>query len=205
MQQGERRKVRPLTSKIYRLKSGEEIRWPKNHHGFVLVYAGRNEFGQRCYEIRKPTTEQRRGIVFAYIRSHEDEYIKVSFLAGRLGVTERTVQSDIRTLENTGLVRSVPVIGAGGRQKPNRYETIPVPNGTPRMATLENLYRPSNPAGFRTWSWENYLVNLGKTSQELYEQYMDLLDEKEKQDGKREKSFRRILRKAHKENDGPEM
>lgn len=89
-----------MSSRIYRLRTGEEIRWPKNHRGFVLAYAGRDEFRQRCYEIRKPTPEQRCAIVFAYVRSHEDEYIKVSFLAGRLGVTERTIQSDIRTLEN---------------------------------------------------------------------------------------------------------
>lgn len=194
-----------MTSKIYRLKSGEEISWPKNHHGFVMVYAGRNEFGQRCYEIRKPTPEQRRGIVFAYIRSHEDEYIKVSFLAGRLGVTERTVQSDIRMLENTGLVRSVPVIGADGRQKPNRFETIPIKNGTTHMCTLENLYRPSNPAGFRTWSWDDYLMNEGKTSEELYEQYMDLLEERKEQAEKRAKSFRKRAREVHKEDDGTEM
>lgn len=68
MQQGERRKVGPLTSKIYRLKSGEEIRWPKNHHGFVLVYAGRNEFGQRCYEIRKPTPEQKQALLANFVK-----------------------------------------------------------------------------------------------------------------------------------------
>lgn len=190
---------------IYRLKSGEEIRWFGNHHGFVLVYAGRNEFDQRCYEIRKPTPEQRRGIVFSYIRSHEDEYIKVSFLSAKLGVTDRTIQSDLSYLEKQGVIRRVSVIGVDGKQKPNRFECTPVKNGTPHMCTLENLYKLSNPAGFRTWSWDDYLMNEGKTSEELYEQYMDLLEEKKNQTEKRDKSFNKRAMEAHKEADCQEM
>lgn len=194
-----------MSNRIYRLKSGEEIRWPENHHGFVLVYAGRNEFGQRCYEIRKPTPEQRRGIVFAYIRSHEDEYVKVSFLSTKLGVTDRTIQYDLSYLEKQGVIRRVPAIGEDGKQKPNRFETIPIKNGTSHMCTLENLYKPSNPAGFRTWSWDDYLMNEGKTSEQLYEQYMDLLEERKEQAEKRAKSFRKRAEEAHKEYDCPEM
>jgi predicted AAA+ superfamily ATPase len=193
------------SKRIYKLKSGEEIRWFGNHHGFVLVYAGRNEFDQRCYEIRKPTPEQRRGIVFSYIRSHEDEYVKVSFLSAKLGVTDRTIQSDLSYLERQGVIRRAPVIGVDGKQKPNRFETIPIKNGTTHMCTLENLYKPSNPAGFRTWSWDDYLMNEGKTSEELYEQYMDLLEERKKQAEKRAKSFRKRAQEAHKEDDCPEM
>lgn len=178
-----------MSNRIYRLRTGEEIRWLKNHHGFVLVYAGRNEFGQRVHEIRKPSVEERRGIVFSYIRNHEDEYIKVSFLSAKLGVTDRTIQSDLSYLEKQGVIRRVPVIGVDGKQKPNRFETTPIKNGTTHMCTLENLYKPSNPAGFRTWSWDDYLMNEGKSSEELYEQYMGLLDEKKKQIEKKAKSF----------------
>ena len=62
---------------IYRLKSGEEIRWKGNHHGFVLVYSGRNEYGQRVYEIRKPTPEQRRFMVLTHIRENDNKPFKV--------------------------------------------------------------------------------------------------------------------------------
>lgn len=54
------------TSHVYLFKSGERIRWQGNHRVFVLVYSGRNQFGQICYEIRKHTPDDRRGIVFAY-------------------------------------------------------------------------------------------------------------------------------------------
>lgn len=70
-----------MSSRIYRLRTGEEIRWPKNHRGFVLAYAGRDEFRQRCYEIRKPTPEQRCGIIFSYLRARDDEGIKVAFFS----------------------------------------------------------------------------------------------------------------------------
>ena len=192
-----------MSRRVYKLKTGEEIRWFGNHHGFVLVYAGRNEFGQRCYEIRKLSKEERRAIVFSYLKDHEDEYVKVSFLSEKLGVTDRTIQSDIRFLENCGTIKRIPVIGVEGKQRPNRYQCIAPKSAGPHVLTLENLYKPSNPAGIGTWSWEDYRMETGKTSQELYDQYMDLLDEKQEQNDEREKALKKSLRQRTKEE--PEM
>ena len=192
-----------MSRRVYKLKTGEEIRWFGNHHGFVLVYAGRNEFGQRCYEIRKLSKEERRAIVFSYLKDHEDEYVKVSFLSEKLGVTDRAIQSDIRFLENCGTIKRIPVIGVEGKQRPNRYQCIAPKSAGPHVLTLENLYKPSNPAGIRTWSWEDYRMETGKTSQELYDQYMDLLDEKQEQNDEREKALKKSLRQRTKEE--PEM
>lgn len=190
---------------IFRLKSGEEIRWFGNHHGFVLAYAGRNEFGQRCYEIRKPSREERRAIVFSYLRNHEDEYVKVSDLSAKMGVTDRTIPTDIRYLESRGIIKRVPVIGVEGKQRPNRYQCIAPKSAGPHVLTLENLYKPTNPAGIRTWSWEDYRMEMGKTSEELYDQYVDLLDEKREQNREREKAPKKRMRERAKSKEEPEM
>lgn len=73
------------------------------------------------------------------------------------------------------------------------------------MATIENLYKPSNPASFRTWSWDDFKMNMGKSDQELFGQYIELLDEEEDQADRRAKTIRKKLRAFSKKDDGPEM
>ena len=192
-----------MRAQVYLLKTGERILWKKNHHGFVFVYAGRNKYNQRCYEIRKPTNEQRRTIVFGYLKDHPLEEVRVSFLSEKLGVSDRTIQSDIRSLEEKGIIKRIPVVGENLKQQANRYDCRYGSQYPPHTCTLENLYKPTNPAGFRTWSWDDFKMNEGKSQEQLYGQYMELIDEKSSLDDSRYKEIgrrrREIARKPKEE------
>ena len=83
---------------------------PKNHHGFVYVRTGKD--GRvPLWEMRKPTPDERLSIIANWIRMHGKEGpIKVSFFSEKLGVSDRTVQSILRLLEEKNARTIEPVL-----------------------------------------------------------------------------------------------
>ncbi len=172
-----------MTNKhIYRMKTGEEIRWHGNHHGFVLVYAGRNQYGQRVYEIRKPTPTQRRCMILTYIKENDGFPVKIGWLAKKLGVTDRTIQSDLRFWEGKGFISSSPHYGDDGRQSGNIYHyDIKATVGVGAMNSIKALYQMSNPIGYRTWSWEEFKIESYMEGFQIAEMYEELGELKHEQ------------------------
>lgn len=108
-------------------------------------------------EFRKPTPEERREIILNFIRAHNDKPLDVYYLIGKLKVSKRTIQSDLRTLETRNLIIRIPRYNEYGQQLENAYKfngtALPLP---PNAITLRKLYDPANPCGIRDWDWEDF-------------------------------------------------
>ena len=160
---------------IYRLKTGEEIRWKGNHHGFVLVYAGRNQYDQRVYEIRKSTPDQRKAMILTHIRENDNKPFKIHWLAEKLGVSDRTIQSDIRFFEKKKFITSTPTYGKDGRQNGYIYHcNVKQDIGVGAQNSIKALYQMSNPIAYRTWDWEDFRIRYGMEAYEIESVYDEL-------------------------------
>lgn len=108
-------------------------------------------------EIRKPTPAEREEIILNYIRYHSGEVIKVDFLADKLAVSDRTIQSVLKKLKEQKLITSTPYLTETNRQLGNIITYIgPKRARTAQDLTLKKLYAPDNPCGFRDWHWEEF-------------------------------------------------
>ena len=106
-------------------------------------------------EIRKPTPSEREEIILNLIRDNSGKPIRITKLAELLAVSDRTIQKVFRNLENKTLIRRTSHFDKNNKQQANIYEYIG--ENTPKSnLTLENLYNPDNPCGFRDWHWEEY-------------------------------------------------
>ncbi len=108
-------------------------------------------------EFRKPTPAEREEIILNYIRTHNGRSLNMQKLATLLKVSVRTIQKHLRNLENKHLVIRIPVFTESGRQRLNKYkfngENAPLEK---TALTIEKLYDPDNPCGFRDWDWEEF-------------------------------------------------
>ena len=108
-------------------------------------------------EFRKPTPEERREIILNFIRLHNEKPLDAYYLAYKLNVSKRTIQSDLRTLEAHRLILRIPCYNEYGQQLKNTYKfngiALPLP---PNAITLKKLYDPTNPCGIRDWDWEGF-------------------------------------------------
>ena len=171
---------------------------PKNHHGFVYVRAGRD--GRvPLWEMRKPTPDERLAIIANWIRMHGKEGpIKVSFFADKLGVSDRTIQSILRLLEEKKAITIEPVFNENGKQQGNIYHWTgnvdPVIGGP----TMEMLYKRYDSYGFRSFTWDDYKMKTdpsGNLTCEDYYQYGELMDEKRRLKRKKAKAYKSHLKK----------
>lgn len=69
----------------------------------------------------------------------------------------RSFKKHLRNLESEGLIIRTPVFTENGKQRLNKYTF----NGknTPleeTALTIDKLYDPDNPCGFRDWDWEDF-------------------------------------------------
>lgn len=108
-------------------------------------------------EFRKPTPAEREEIILNYIRTRNGKPLNMQKLAELLAVSVRTIQKHLRNLENKGLIIRTPVFTENGKQRLNKYTF----NGknTPleeTALTIDKLYDPENPCGFRDWDWEDF-------------------------------------------------
>ena len=184
---------------------------PKNHHGFVYVRAGK---GGRVplWEMRKPTPDERLSIIENYIRMHGGEGpIKVSFFADKLGVSDRTIQSILRLLEEKKAITIEPVLNGNGKQQGNLYRWTgnvdPIIGGP----TMEMLYKRYDSYGFRSFTWDDYKMKTdpsGNLTSDDYLQYTDLIQKKKRLKRKKGKAYKSHLKKlkvmhVHDEDDKP--
>ena len=174
---------------------------PKNHHGFVYVRAGKD--GRvPLWEMRKPTPDERLSIIANWICIHGKEgSIKVSFFAEKLGVSDRTVQSILRLLEEKQAITTEPVFDANGKQQGNLYHWTgnvdPVIGGP----TMEMLYKRYDSYGFRSFTWDDYKMKTdpsGNLTCDDYYQYGELMDEKRKLKRKKTRTYKSHLKKLKK-------
>lgn len=108
-------------------------------------------------EFRKPTPAEREEIILNYIRTRNGKPLNMQKLADLLAVSVRTIQKHLRNLESEGLIIRTPVFTENGKQRLNKYTF----NGknTPleeTALTIDKLYDPENPCGFRDWDWEDF-------------------------------------------------
>lgn len=182
----------------------------KNHHGFVYVRAGK-EGSVPLWEMRKPTPDERLSIIENWIRMHGKEGpIKVSFFAEKLGVSDRTIQSVLRLLEDKKAITITPVFSEGGKQQGNLYHWTgnvdPIIGGP----TMEMLYKRYDSYGFRSFTWDDYKMKTdpsGNLTSKDYLQYDELKAEKKKLRRKKKKAYESHLRRlrALKVHDEEEM
>ena len=146
-------------------------------------------------EFRKPTPAEREEIILNYIRTHNGRPLNMQKLSHLLKVSIRTIQKHLRNLENKKLIIRTPVYTENGKQKFNKYNF----NGknTPleeTALTIDKLYDPDNPCGFRDWTWEDfkfipgyYDENFSKEDSELLGSWLKRV--KAAQQAKRDKFY----------------
>lgn len=174
---------------------------PKNHHGFVYVRVGRED-NVPLWELRKPTPDERLSIVSNWIRMHGKEGpIKISFFSEKLGVSDRTIQSILRLLENEGAITVKPVFNGNGKQQGNIYlwtgDVDPVIGGP----TMEMLYKRYDSYGFRSFSWDDFKMKRdasGKLTCDDYDQYEEVIFQKKRLKRKKERKYRAELKNLKK-------
>lgn len=174
---------------------------PKNHHGFVYVRVGKED-KVPLWEMRKPTPDERLSIIENYIRMHGKEGpIKVSFFSEKLGVSDRTVQSILRLLEEKNAITTEPVFDGNGKQHGNLYHWTgnvdPVIGGP----TMEMLYKRYDSYGFRSFTWDDYKMKTdpsGNLTSPDYYQYGELMDEKRRLKRKKARTYKSHLKKLKK-------
>ncbi len=128
--------------------------------GYGFIYIKNPKFpleDSREYITRKPTPKERREIVINTVIECNGRTFKIHALAERLAVSDRTIQTILRQLQNDGLIEITPKYDKNGKQKRNAYKYIGPPcvrYGT--GLTLKNLYDISRDVGFRDWAWKTH-------------------------------------------------
>ena len=108
-------------------------------------------------ELRKPTPAEREEIILNYIRPHNGRPLNMQKLSDLLKVSVRTIQKHLRNLENRNLVVRTPVYTERGKQQLNKYNFNGKNTPLEKTAlTIDKLYDPDNPCGFRDWNWEDF-------------------------------------------------
>ena len=131
----------------------------KGAYGFVRV---RNphylqDGDDRKYIIRKPNPTERRDIIVNTVIECNGRTFRIPILAKRLGVSDRTVQTALRGLEQEGLIEIAPRRTRRGLQRGNSYRYIGPPcEKYGSGLTLHILYDAEQDIGIRDWDWEAY-------------------------------------------------
>lgn len=172
-------------------------RWkpPKNHHGLIYVFVGKQD-GVPMYELRKPTPDERVWIIENYIRRHSGEVIKVPFLAFKLGVSDRTIQTILKDLRDKKIVECDEAVDENNRQTGNAYFWTGKADPIIGSPTLEDLYAKRDGYGFRSFSWEDFRMPETDDPAERIDQYfryMELLDIRRKMKRKKDRRYRKCL------------
>ena len=142
-----------------------------NRYGFVYVKNPKYpiEDSDREYLIRKPTPKERREIVINIIIRNSGKAFAVSDLADKLGVSERMMQTLLRSLQKEGLIEIIPKKDKNGAQKCNAYRYIGQPcKKYGSGLTLKLLYSTDTDVGFRDWAWKEHEFKHNKTWHSIY-------------------------------------
>ena len=142
-------------------------------------------------EIRKPSPAEREEIVLNLMREKGRCSFKIRKLAKLLFVTDRTIQLLLRKLEREGRITITPRFTKTRKQRGNIYTYNGEPSVPQGGLTLQALYDPDNPAGFRDFYWESYKFTVDDTTSfERFLGYQRVTEAKEELKAKRE-AFRK--------------
>ena len=151
----------------------DEYPWKQyRRKGYGFIYIKNPDFpldDDREYLIRKPTPKERREIVVNTVMECNGRTFKIPMLAKRLGVSDRTIQTILRQLQNDGLIEIYPKFNKEGKQKGNAYKYIGPPcefYGT--GLTLKSLYDITQDVGFRDWAWKTQEFYHDQTWHNIY-------------------------------------
>lgn len=132
----------------------------KGAYGFVRV---RNphylqDGDDRKYIIRKPNPTERRDIIVNTVIECNGRTFRIPILAKRLGVSDRTVQTTLRGLEQEGIISiDIPRHKRNGEHRGNAYRYIGPPcEKYGSGLTLQILYDVAQNIGIRDWDWAAY-------------------------------------------------
>lgn len=131
----------------------------KNKYGFICLENPHNaqDDDERELLLRKPTPQERKEIIVNTIIECKGKTFKISNLAFKLGVSERTVQKILRQLEEEKLIEIIPQYDINGKQTRNAYRYIGPPcKKYGSGLTLRILYNPKINVGIRNWPWKEF-------------------------------------------------
>ena len=115
---------------------------------------GNTYIDEMAYLFRKPNPKERREIVLNTIIEGSGRAFSVHKLAKYLAVTDRTIQTLLRSLEREGLIRPAPRYADNGARLSNRYRYVGEPcKFYGSGLNLHHLYDPEKDVGFRRWPW----------------------------------------------------
>lgn len=158
-------------------------------YGIVIIESYDKTLGYAVYEYRKPTIKERQEIIVNYIIEYNNEPIDLLYLSNKLCVSKRTIQKDIKTLQNNNLIEVIPNFTQGSQRRNIIKYIGPQRNNNGTELTLELLYDLDNPYGFRDFDWEEFKINPSLDKITLKEQYEILKKEKLRLKQKKELFF----------------
>ena len=158
-------------------------------YGIVIIESYDKTLGYTVYEYRKPTIKERQEIILNYIIEYNNEPIDLLYLSNKLCVSKRTIQKDIKTLQNNNLIEVIPNFTQGSQRRNIIKYIGPQRNNNGTELTLELLYDLDNPYGFRDFDCEEFKINPSLDKRTLKEQYEILKKEKLRLKQKKELFF----------------
>ncbi len=153
---------------------------PNKKYGFIALknpdyqkdkreWWGSTYCDEREYIYRKPTAKERREIVINTIIEGNGRAFSIPHLARLLAISDRTLQTLLKKLQEEKIIEVIPRYGKGGARKSNGYKYIGEPcefYGT--GLDLRKLYNPKIDVGFRNWSWKSQYFAHDKAWHDLY-------------------------------------
>ena len=86
-------------------------------YGIIIIESYDKTLGYTVYEYRKPTIKERQEIILNYIIQNNNEPIDLIYLSNKLCVSKRTIQKDIKVLQNNNLIDVIPNFTLGSQRK----------------------------------------------------------------------------------------
>ncbi|MGM9646128.1 MAG: hypothetical protein ACI3XS_05520 [Eubacteriales bacterium] len=154
---------------------------PENKYGFIALknpdylkhkrdnYDGEIYCDEREYIYRKPNPSERREIVINTIIESCGRAFSIPKLASLLAISDRTLQTLLKSLQSEKLIEVIPRYSKNGARKSNVYKYI----GSPCKfygsgLNLHILYDPLQDVGFRHWAWRSQSFAHNKVWYDLY-------------------------------------
>lgn len=131
----------------------------KGKYGFIEIEnpAYEYDYTQEKYLIRKPTPQERKEIMLNYIIENSGKRISINYLSTTFAVSDRTIQKILKELKEKNLIKIIPTFKKDGTQRFNIYKYIGKPRiKTGKELTIDLLYNPDNPYGFRDFDWGDH-------------------------------------------------
>ncbi len=153
---------------------------PNNKYGFIAIknpdyqkdkreWWGSMYCDEREYIYRKPTAKERREIVINTIIEANGRAFSIPNLAYLLAISDRTLQTLLKNLQEEKIIEIIPRYGKNGARKSNAYKYIGEPcefYGT--GLNLRKLYNPKIDVGFRHWSWKSQIFKHDRAWHDVY-------------------------------------